>query len=395
MAHKRPLFLDIIAIIALLVVGALVWSVFRPTMARGSYIYAKNSKTDTRIYKVVDGTETELFSIDKPAGDTYDSVVGSLSADKQYLYFTNYIGDLMRYNMATDQIETLRQASPYVEGMAVGEVRGYYNPVLSPDGKFLSVEWRGWESRGIDILNPDGTDYLETKTERYNPLFNADQISWSPDGKQFVLSAPFSEFGGFPAKLYAAAVADPTAGKALVPADIQLGGEEATPKNVYDASWSPDGKKIAFAYAYKYTGNIGQEDEQSFRNLTEIFIVNPDGTDLRQITHQDKEARTPLWLDTDTLIYSISKTDETASINQTATLTTKQQSSTLLKEGYERYAIKSLSPDKEKIVYEAWNGSGYSTNRGLYILDLKTRKKQRLGNVGEGNDLVSFVGWLN
>jgi TolB protein len=56
-----------------------------------------------------------------------------------------------------------------------------------------------------------------------------------------------------------------------------------TLERIYYTAWSPDGTKIAF---------IAKKDDE-----TNIFVINPDGSDLVQITHlQDMDPHWVSWI---------------------------------------------------------------------------------------------------
>jgi Tol biopolymer transport system component len=66
--------------------------------------------------------------------------------------------------------------------------------------------------------------------------------------------------------------------------------------NIYWSSWSPDSSTLAFVRSCC-------EDPQTYRKQTDLWVVNADGTDARQLTtsHRVVSAR-PIWSPTGTAI---------------------------------------------------------------------------------------------
>ena len=65
-------------------------------------------------------------------------------------------------------------------------------------------------------------------------------------------------------------------------------------------TWSPDGSKIAFAATDRADDGEGSAD-----NFYEIFTMNPDGTGLTRITHDEFFDLQPAWSpDGSTLVYT-------------------------------------------------------------------------------------------
>jgi TolB protein len=101
--------------------------------------------------------------------------------------------------------------------------------------------------------------------------------NYSPDGTRIAFD---SDMGNHPAGegIYAMNASD---GENVVRVTSnQTGGFDGSPK------WSPDGKRIAFIrYAALPNGSL----------LTAVFIVNTNGTSLRQITNYSLNAQDPDW----------------------------------------------------------------------------------------------------
>lgn len=204
-----------------------------------------------------------------------------------------------------------------------------YDPVWSPDGKqilFSSNRGKGvfdlyvmdadgknvrkvfanskyrrypdWSPNGKRIVYAQGDPRLaklsfgfrfvpSTELTLYTATINGDSVekltdgshpSWSPDGWEIV-------FGVRGRKDLPLGIFDLQADtkKTLLPREMP---------RIVDPSWSPGGDKIAFA---KIDGGFNGEGFLSVRGST-IYVVNSDGTSLRQITEvEEKFASDPTW----------------------------------------------------------------------------------------------------
>jgi TolB protein len=178
---------------------------------------------------------------------------------------------------------------------------------LSPDGKNIvfdsnrltaPTECNGTRLNIDDLflMNTDGTDQ--------RLLTRGSSATWSPDGTTvaFHASASYHSSGG----LVTGCPIRPDAGSATSDSDIftvnvddLLDGVEQ-PRNITfesdpfatwiddDPDWSPNGQRIAFT-RHPVT------DDPILSNGAEIFLMNPDGTGLQQLTSNAEEERAPAW----------------------------------------------------------------------------------------------------
>mgnify|MGYP005848768439 CR=1 FL=1 len=160
----------------------------------------------------------------------------------------------------------------YVMEMETGTVRRVthseaeeWAPCWSPDGQTLAYQSDRNGQSDIYICRPDGSG--ET---RLTPMEgNHEAPDWSPDGRRFVFDSDL----------------DVTA---LVHASINLyfmGADGSNPQRFLSGGesprWSPDGRTIAFT-----TRRTG---------YWQVFLVNADGSGLRQLTRGAYDARYPSW----------------------------------------------------------------------------------------------------
>ena len=176
--------------------------------------------------------------------------------------------------------------------------------VLSPDGKrivFTSLKDGDLE---IYTMNTDGSDVRRlTNTPGYDG-----GAWWSPDGKQIVYRANHPS-DSTELKAYR----DLLAQHLVRPAKVELflmnadGSNQRQITNLgganFGPSWTPDGKRIIFSSNYKnpHSGNF------------DLYLVNPDGSNLEQITFDQSFDGFPMFSpDGKKLIWASNRNDDKA-----------------------------------------------------------------------------------
>jgi len=139
-------------------------------------------------------------------------------------------------------------------------VRDAYHFAWSPDGKKLayvaSREKKNHPAIYISLADGSGEHRLT------DPELKADDPAWSPDGRKFAIVVEHG-IHGTPQGLYA-----------MNDDGSELKNLSGKKDNIQSPVWSPDGKRIAFL--------VGKELD------TQIFVVNADGSNLRQLTNEKK-----------------------------------------------------------------------------------------------------------
>jgi TolB protein len=149
------------------------------------------------------------------------------------------------------------------------------DPSWSPDGKRIAFDGARKETRGVPdiyLMRADGTGVRRLaggRAYQWNPV-------WSPDGHKIL----YEQFVGDPfveSKLTDLYIINPDGSGKRKLARITNEADHCA-----CAVWSPDGTKIA----YEAEGTRGRPD---------IFVMNADGTDRRQLTNHRARDENPDW----------------------------------------------------------------------------------------------------
>jgi Tol biopolymer transport system component len=190
-------------------------------------------------------------------------------------------------------------------------------PAWSPDGKRIAFYYhRNNDAWSIYIVDADGSNEQQLTNAR-----TRDNVpDWSPDGKQIAFCRDGDIW-----------VMRVSSGPNAQVSDLRP--LTSTPKR-YDSSpdWSPDGTQIAFVVNL---GGPRVESPDFDRTTAEIYVMNADGTNLRQLTHDKFADYGPAW-----------------------------------------------SPDGKRIAFE----SNHDGNDQIYVMDSDGRNIQRLTN-NNANDI--------
>ena len=147
-------------------------------------------------------------------------------------------------------------------------------PLWSPQGDriaFLTDRGAGYD---IYLMNPDGTGERALRDANSGGPLLTDNMEWSPDGKRLMYAV-----GG---KVYVVEVIAPDGSDSNAPVEDLSASAPAYAFN-NNATWSPDGSKIAFI-SYGCSGCF-----------PDLFVMNNDGTGRAQLTTTPQAEFTPRW----------------------------------------------------------------------------------------------------
>ena len=146
-------------------------------------------------------------------------------------------------------------------------------PSWSPDGKQIAFASKRDGNYEIYVMDADGGNQLNLTN---NPL-NDQSPSWSPDGKRIIFSA--RRPGHFENKFAIT--------HEIYVMDADGGNQQRLTENLFEDSqptWSPDGKRIAFA-----------SDRKGDLQKCEIYVMDADGGNERRLTENHVDDRGPSW----------------------------------------------------------------------------------------------------
>lgn len=132
-------------------------------------------------------------------------------------------------------------------------VRNGFEPAWSPDGARIAFANSG--GTGIETIHPDGTGRMALTS---GPSLDVTPV-WSPDGSKIAFDAIYGD-----------------AGYSEVTVMNSDGSGRTGLGRGANASWAPDGRRVAFVGFEGFVGPAAQED---------VYVINTDGTGLINLSN--------------------------------------------------------------------------------------------------------------
>ena len=237
---------------------------------------------------------------------------------------------------------------------------------LSPDGKGRIVFDSNRNNVSGDPVNLVDLWLMRSDGSNQQYLVRGSSASWSPDSQSIAFQRSASGTGLPTNPLPGAPAADSDIFVARV-CDLRAG---VPPTNVTndltkvdaDPDWSSDGQKIVFTKS-----NVGEDPQTS--TSSEIWVMNPDGSGLAQLTLDAVDERGPAWSPDGTRITYSCKQGTVApdSDLEVCVMNADGTGQTQLTFNTTNDAAPVFSPDGQKIV---WNrGGGGGTGNHIWVMN--------------------------
>lgn len=152
-------------------------------------------------------------------------------------------------------------------------------PAWSPDGKWIvfSRDWEGQTQDGLWVVKADGSE-IRRVFQKDTGQFSARRVFWSPDGSTLAFEGPKQNPENFSFELWTTDLnSDISTQLTTLPDRV----------GVWKPVWNPNGQHIAFV----------RKDATALDS--DIFVINANGGEPKQMTNTGFYNMEPLWLPLD------------------------------------------------------------------------------------------------
>jgi Tol biopolymer transport system component len=287
------------------------------------------------------------------------------------------------------------------QGQGAKPAAHYYNPDWSRDGSKIVFESTRDGKFAIYVIQADGSNLRKLTSGEAND----EQPRWSLDGRQIVFisdrdghlqlyvmdadgshqrrltngedidyAPAFSPKGDWVAFMSRPERASVVHDIYVIRAD-GTGRTRLTDQSTNDTSplWSPDGKKILFVRSSvikKYYRDMSKEEREQMKNSEEVFIMNRDGSNPRNLTNNSFQDRAAHWSRAGKDIYFLSERDGLLHVYVMKADGSKARRQVDGK----TVTDPNISPDGKYFAYT----KEVDNKWGLYIYELKSGKERLL-----------------
>ena len=168
-----------------------------------------------------------------------------------------------------------------------------YSPAISPDGKWLAFASNRLQNAELYLM--------DLTTRSLQQLTHTDELdeympAFSPDGQSIAFVSERSR-GGMMLPPVQASGSDPSTATIYL---MDIDGRNQRPLVDIDGAqrapvFSPDGQKIAFESKAPTQGTESEPGSTENNATLEIYVIHTDGTNQKQLTHNDVDDGHPTW----------------------------------------------------------------------------------------------------